>query len=84
MVWFGVARHRREISGAAGYDTILANFIIPEDNPRVDEQLMSLMLVLHEQFHQLDSGSHPVWFGESLANYYALKALKKSSLIMIQ
>ena len=38
---------------------------------------MSLALVFHEQFHQLDSGSHPVWMGESLANYYALKALKR-------
>ena len=77
VVWFGVPRERREVSGAAGYDTILANFIIPEDKPKDEEQLMSLALVFHEQFHQLDSGSHPVWMGESLANYYALKALKR-------
>jgi len=77
VVWFGVPRERREVSGAAGYDTILANFIIPEDKPKDEEQLMSLALVFHEQFHQLDSGSHPVWMGESLANYYALKALNR-------
>ncbi len=77
VVWFGVPRDRREVSGAAGYDTILANFIIPEDKPKEAEQFMSLALVFHEQFHQLDSGSHPVWMGESLANYYALKALKR-------
>lgn len=78
VVWFGAPRVRREASGAAGYDTILANYIIPEDAPRLEEQLLSLMLVYHEQFHQLDTASHPVWIGESLANYYALKALKKS------
>ena len=75
VVWFGAPRERREASGAAGYDTILANYIISKDAPKREEQLLSLMLVLHEQFHQLDSGSHPIWIGESLANYYALKAL---------
>ena len=75
VVWFGAPRERREASGAAGYDTILANYIISKDVPKREEQLLSLMLVLHEQFHQLDSGSHPIWIGESLANYYALKAL---------
>ena len=75
--WFGVPRERREASGAAGYDTILANYIISEDQPKREEQLLSLMLIFHEQFHQLDNGAHPVWMGESLANYYALKALRK-------
>lgn len=75
--WFGVPRERREASGAAGFDTILANYIIAKDTPKREEQLLSLMLVLHEQFHQLDSGAYPIWMGESLANYYALKAMRK-------
>lgn len=75
--WFGAPRERREASGAAGYDTILANYIISEDQPKREEQLLSLMLIFHEQFHQLDNGAHPVWMGESLANFYALKALRK-------
>ncbi len=78
VIWFGAPRERREASGAAGYDTILANYIVAEDAPKREEQLLSLMLVFHEQFHQLDAGSHPEWVGESLANYYALKALKRA------
>ncbi len=75
--WFGAPRERREASGAAGYDTILANYIVSNDTPKREEQLLSLMLIFHEQFHQLDSAAHPVWMAESLANYYALKALRK-------
>lgn len=78
VIWFGASRDRREASGAAGYDAILANYIIPEDAPKMEEQLLSLMLIFHEQFHQMSAGSHPVWMNESLANYYALKALQKA------
>ena len=75
--WFGAPHERHEASGAAGYDTILANYILPHDNPNRTDQLLTLMLVFHEQFHQLNSASQPIWISESLANYYALKALKE-------
>ena len=78
VVWFGAPRERHQASGAAGYDTIMANYIVGQDDPKQAEQLLSLMLVFHEQFHQMSSGSHPIWMGESLANYYALKALSRA------
>lgn len=78
VVWFGASRERREASGAAGYDVLLANFITPAEDPTPFELALPLVLVLHEQFHQIQggSGAHPHWVSESLANYYALKAAR--------
>jgi hypothetical protein len=79
VVWFGVPQDKHEISGAAGYDTLLANYILPEENPDPYNFYRPFILVLHEQFHQLQNGvstkgGRPAWVGESLAQYYALKA----------
>lgn len=78
VVWFGAARERREASGAAGHDVLLANYVIPEDRPTPFERALPLVLVLHEQFHQMQAGpgAHPHWVSESLANYFALKAAR--------
>ncbi len=77
VVWYGVSRERHEISGAAGYDTMLANYILEQDNPSAAEFYRPFVLVLHEQFHQISLLPAPIWAGESLAQYFALKAAKK-------
>ncbi len=83
VVWFGVHKDKHELSGAAGYDTLLANYVIPEQNPDPEYFYRPFVLVLHEQFHQFQKTDHsagprPEWLGESLAQYYALKASLKS------
>jgi len=76
VVWFGADRERFEVSGAAGYDTLIANYILPGETPSAFEAAAPFILVLHEQFHQLETGANPHWVSESLANYYALKAAR--------
>lgn len=80
VVWFGVTEDRRQVSGAAGANTILANYILSDKalDPLVFYR--PFVLVLHEQFHQVQSGGalQPQWMGESLAQYYALKAATKA------
>ncbi len=82
VVWFGVPRERHVISGAAGADTLLANYILPAEGPDPTEFYRPFVLVLHEQFHQIQSraedlAQQPEWIGESLAQYYALKAARR-------
>ncbi len=74
VVWFGAEREHAEMSGAAGFDTLIANYILAGDSPTPFEAAAPFILVLHEQFHQLAVGATPHWVSESLANYYALKA----------
>lgn len=77
VIWFGASRERRELSGAAGYDTLLANYLLPAETPSPLDVGLPFVLVLHEQFHQLAAGHNPVWVSESLATYYALKAARR-------
>jgi len=74
VVWFGATRQRAEVSGAAGFDTLLANYVLSDGSPSPMEEAVPFVLVLHEQFHQLAIAATPHWISESLANYYALKA----------
>lgn len=75
VVWLGIARNKGESGGAAGYDTLLVNYIKSGGPPQKRDLLLPLATVLHEQFHQLTRGNLPAWVNESLANYYAFKAL---------
>lgn len=79
VVWFGAPRENREASGAAGHDVLLANYIVASDAPEPFESALTNVLVLHEQFHQIDAGpgTRPHWVNESLTNYYALKAARR-------
>jgi len=77
VAWFGAKREHAELSGAAGFDTLIANYIVASESPTPFEAAAPFVLVLHEQFHQLAVGTTPLWVSESLANYYALKAARR-------
>ena len=74
VVWLTVPRERQDMGGAAGHDTLLVNYVADGAGSAPEAFFMPFVIVLHEQFHQIDGGSHPVWVSESLAHYYALKA----------
>jgi hypothetical protein len=83
VVWLGVSESRGGAGGAAGSRSFLANYVLgsPANNRR--NTALTMMIVAHEQFHQLvdvlrsDLPPQPstVWFNESIAHYYGLKAL---------
>ena len=77
VIWFGAERSRAEVSGAAGFDTLIANYVLASDSPTPLEAAAPFVLVLHEHFHQLAIGATPHWVSESLANYYAIKAARR-------
>lgn len=78
VIWLGVEGEQAGISGAAGSNILLINY--PRSGDRMPERIKAraLYVLLHEQFHQIDpSISAPAWLGESIASYYALKALER-------
>lgn len=82
VIWLGV-RDRDMAGGAAGSRSFVANYF--EQSEPVP-QALTLTILAHEQQHQLVDmvrGARPplpVWVGESLAQYYGLKALAQSGL----
>lgn len=75
MIMLGIIRDRGVLGGAAGENAMLVNYIYKNDKSREQEKYLPILVALHEQFHQLDYGRHPVWVRESLAHYYATKAM---------
>ena len=75
VAFIGIAKKYLTLSGAAGANLLLVNYA--KANPNALTSIMPLFIALHEGFHQISSHypQHPAWLGESLANYYALKAL---------
>jgi hypothetical protein len=82
IVWLGV-RDRNMAGGAAGSRSFVANYF--EQSEPVP-QALTLTILAHEQQHQLVDMVRgvrpplPVWVGESLAQYYGMKALAQSGL----
>lgn len=78
VVWLGLPK-KGAIGGAAGFRTFLINYFFIDGKMLKDKFIWSLMVAFHEQFHILyySEASQPIWAGESLAQYYAIKALEK-------
>lgn len=62
----------------AGHRTVLAGGVLHEG--QLQEAEATLLALLHEQFQQLVPGALPLWVRESLAQYYAVKALRRTRL----
>lgn len=75
MIMLGIKRDRGFLGGSAGENAMLVNYIYKNDKSREQEKYLPILVALHEQFHQLYNGRHPVWVRESLAHYYATKAM---------
>jgi hypothetical protein len=85
VIWIGIDEKQGGIGGAAGSRSFVANYMLGKPENEAMNASRTLLVVAHEQFHQLGDlvrGSLPalpVWLGESLAQYYGLKALAATS-----
>ena len=77
MIMLGIERERGVLGGAAGENAMMVNYIFENENSQDQEHYFPILIALHEQFHQLYNGSHPVWVRESMAHYYATKAIMR-------
>jgi hypothetical protein len=77
VIWLGMDDLQGQISGAAGDRSFVAGYRSRNDR----DIALSLMTLAHEQFHQmaalLEKNDHPAWYDESLAQFYALRALSR-------
>lgn len=83
VVWLGVSESRGAAGGAAGSRSFLANYVLGSPANSGRNTALTTLIAAHEQFHQLvdvlrsELPPQPsfVWFNESMAHYYGLKAL---------
>lgn len=89
VVWLGIAPSRAEAGGAAGSRSFIANYVAGRPERADRDTAQTLMIVAHEQFHQLVDIVHgslqqpmafPAWLSESLAQYYGLKAVRATDM----
>ncbi|AMC33198.1 hypothetical protein [Janthinobacterium sp. B9-8] len=86
VVWLGIDEKQGRSGGAAGKRSFLANYIKGAEKNTAASTALTLMILAHEQFHQLAAMSvehevkSPTWAGEGLAHYYGLKTLAQSKL----
>lgn len=85
VVWIGIDGKHGRAGGSAGSRSFVANYVFGRTETEALNAARTLTILAHEQFHQLSDlvrGSlqpFPVWLGESLAQYYGLKALAQAS-----
>lgn len=81
VVWLGSNAQNNFIGGAAGYRSFVSNYLYSDNVDIQKNNLKTLTVITHEQFHQLielirgNNEGQPVWIEEGLAQYYGLKAL---------
>lgn len=63
---------------AVGFRTLLVNGAVEGGRLARGEEMLAFLL--REQFHQMVDAGLPLWADESLAQYYAIKALRRSDL----
>lgn len=78
VVWLPIDESQHRAGGAAGSSSILANVVSVDGRAQPVRLPLALHVVLHEQFHQLAPQPLPHWVNESLAEYYARKALRRA------
>jgi hypothetical protein len=84
VFWIGVSGAKHQIGGAAGSRSFIANYVIGASKDTETNSARTVKILAHEQFHQLtdlvrrDASPLPTWVGESLAEYYGLKAMRRS------
>jgi len=86
VIWLGIDEALGEAGGAAGSRSFIANYVDGNDQDLELNAARTLLILAHEQVHQLidlallGGPPLPTWVGESLAHYYGIEALARTSL----
>lgn len=78
VIWLPAAIEGDASHIAGGHRTILAGGAVREDRLLQPESM--LLSQLHEQFQQFAPADLPLWVRASVAQYYAVKALRRTNL----
>lgn len=80
LLWQGVSPAQRNLGGAAGLNSYLANFHYDASGISVKSQQRLWWISGHELFHMLYSKPLALWQSESLAHYFGYKSLLKAGV----
>lgn len=80
LVWLGRDVATRSLGGAAGDQVFVANYPTRDGKPTPQAPLRLLRTSAHEAVHILSTAPQPTWVNESLAEYLAIKALRRFRL----
>ena len=80
LIWLPVEKSSGSLGGAAGHHSFVANYPV-ENGEWIEQSTMWLLKIsAHETVHALSRLNNPLWADESLAEYYAFKAIAKLGL----
>ena len=82
VFWMGLAQWQLSVGGAAGTGLVLANYPLRAQDFDRNAHAITLYVVLHEHAHHLFDTPVPLWIGESLASYLAIKAMKETAPVL--
>lgn len=80
LVWLGVSPAQRNLGGAAGLNSYLANFHSDASGISAKSQQRLWWISGHELFHMLYDKPLALWQSESLAHYFGYKSLLKAGV----
>ncbi len=80
LLWLGVSPAQRNLGGAAGLNSYLANFHYDASGISAKSQQRLWWISGHELFHMLYTKPLPLWQSESLAHYFGYKSLLKAGV----
>lgn len=80
LLWLGVSPNQRNLGGAAGLNSYLANFHYDASGISAKSQQRLWWISGHELFHMLYNKPLALWQSESLAHYFGYKSLLKAGI----
>lgn len=80
LLWLGVSAAQRNLGGAAGLSSYLANFHYDASGISAKSQQRLWWISGHELFHMLYTKPLALWQSESLAHYFGYKSLLKAGV----
>ncbi|MCX4025935.1 hypothetical protein H0A36_19060 [Endozoicomonas sp. SM1973] len=78
LIWVAIDQKYKKVGGAAGTNAYIANYLVADDELTDKTLPMLLRVSAHETVHGLSNYTLPSWINESLAEYYAFKAVQLS------
>lgn len=80
LLWLGVSLAQRNLGGAAGLNSYLANFHFDTSGISAKSQQRLWWISGHELFHMLYNKPLALWQSESLAHYFGYKSLLQAGI----
>lgn len=80
LVWLARDTRTHPLGSTAGAGALVVNYPVSGSRPTAEASQLLLRASAHEAVHMLDTRARPLWVSESLAEYLAIKSLRRFRL----